>query len=221
MPIFQFQRSSSLLSVLHDPALAAPHWCCLTVLLMCHWLFAVFLANVSDRENSNDFELCVSSVLTLIMSPVLGAVSVAPNEHLVQWCWVSRKFQITVLTIPQSMYLSSIYLFINSTQAFLKFSFIIMSNSNITELSNFSSPLLFSFPFWGFWILFFLMPKEKGTIFRKWCFMHVLKQISTSSVDVSTAPLGWRNRNWHCFKSSWNFASLELCQFTPWWSGPN
>lgn len=61
MPIFQFQRSSSLLGVLYDPALAAPHWCCLTVLLICHWLFTVFLANVSERDNSNDFELCVSS----------------------------------------------------------------------------------------------------------------------------------------------------------------
>lgn len=61
MSIFQFQRSSSLLSVLYDPALAGPHWCCLTVLLICHWLFTVFLANVSERDNSNYVELCVSS----------------------------------------------------------------------------------------------------------------------------------------------------------------
>lgn len=73
------------------------------------------------------------------------------------------------------MYLSFIYLFINSTQAFLKFSFITMPN--ITELSNFSSPLVFSFPFWGFWILFFFfqIPKVKGNCFQEMTFHACFK----------------------------------------------
>lgn len=62
------------------------------------------------------------------------------------------------------MYLSLIYLFKNSTQAFLKFSFITVSH--IAELSNFSSPLLFSvFPFEGFGYFFFSNSQSEKELF--------------------------------------------------------
>lgn len=71
------------------------------------------------------------------------------------------------------MYLSLIYLFINSTQAFLKFSFITMSN--IIELSNFSSPLVFFSLLRVLDNFFFKFPNWKWTISRKMMFHACFK----------------------------------------------
>lgn len=76
------------------------------------------------------------SVLILIMSPVLSAALVAPNSLSLQ----------EILDYCVNYILINVFI-LNSTQAFWKFSFITMSISNITELSNFSSTLQFSFTF--------------------------------------------------------------------------
>lgn len=74
------------------------------------------------------------SVLILIMSPVLSAALVAPNSLSLQ----------EILDYCVNYILINVFI-LNSTQAFLKFSFNTMSISNITELSHFSSTFLFSF----------------------------------------------------------------------------
>lgn len=76
------------------------------------------------------------SVLILIMSPVLSAALVAPNSLSLQ----------EILDYCVNYILINVFI-LNSTQAFWKFSFITTSISNITELSNFSSTLQFSFTF--------------------------------------------------------------------------
>lgn len=76
------------------------------------------------------------SVLILIMSPVLSAALVAPNSLGLQ----------EILDYCVNYILINVFI-LNSTQAFWKFSFITTSISNITELSNFSSTLQFSFTF--------------------------------------------------------------------------
>lgn len=77
------------------------------------------------------------SVLILIISSALSAALLSLQEIL-NCC-------VNYILINECI--------LNSTQASLKFPFITMSISNITELSNFSLMPLFSFTFGGFWLL--------------------------------------------------------------------
>lgn len=101
------------------------------------------------------------------------------------------------------MYLSLIYLFINSTEAFLKFSFITMSN--ITELSNFFHPL-FSIPFWGFWILFFSVPKVKRNYFQEMMFHACLRVNLHIFSGYKHSPTGMKGQEVALFQ-----IFLKLC----------
>lgn len=138
--------------------------------------------------------LSCMSVLILIMSPVLSAALVAPNSLSIQ----------EILDYFVNYILINVFI-LNSTEAFLKFSFITLRISNIAKLSHFFFNLSVSFCLWRFYCFCFVLKglKSKGMIFRKWCFVHVYKQIPTSSVDVSTAALEWRGRDRHfIFKSA-------------------
>lgn len=80
--------------------------------------------------------MVLSYVSVLIVSSVLSAALVAPNSLSLQ----------EVLDYSVNCILINVFI-LNSTQVFLKFSFITMSISNITELSHFSSTLPFYFTF--------------------------------------------------------------------------
>lgn len=100
---------------------------------------------------------CVS-VLILIMSPVLSAALVAPNSLSIQ----------EILDYFVNYILINVFI-LNSTEAFLKFSFITLCISDITKLSHFFlQPFCFLLPLE---VLLFLFcserPKVKGNDFQE------------------------------------------------------
>lgn len=135
------------------------------------------------------------SVLILIMSPVLSAALVAPNSLSLQ----------EILDYCVNYILINVFI-LNSTQAFLKFSFNTMSISNITELSHFSSTFLFSFTFWGFWILFFERPQVKGNYFQEVMLHACLKANCHIFSRCKHSPTGMKGQELALFQ-----ICLKLC----------
>lgn len=93
------------------------------------------------------------SVLILIMSPVLRAALVAPNSLSIQ----------EILDYCVNYILINVFI-LNSSQAFLKFSFITLYISNISKLSHFFlQPFFFLSPFVVLVVLFcFQRPQVEG-----------------------------------------------------------